>query len=154
MDHLETASRELLARVDTERSRPAATPGTTLAGGIAKVGAKLEALLRALLVEVAEAESTPPETLLPMIGGRRVPLRRATGGQLVHALSDLFSRGRETRRTRAFINDLRRPQSRIRTVIRVRNEVAHEATVPVESTTALADLRSLLIEHRRDAGWP
>lgn len=49
---MDAVSLELLERLTTEEQRPPATPGTYVVGGFAKAGAKLEALLRSVALEI------------------------------------------------------------------------------------------------------
>jgi hypothetical protein len=154
-DMLEKASRELLERLSTELARPQGTAGTHLVGGLTKIGSKLEALLRALLVEMAALQGVQVDGLLPTIGDRPISLRRATGGQVVRALERLTTHhGRLPPRIRALVNDLRRwRDSVISRVIEVRNEAAHEGVVPARAAAAVRELKELVVNHRRDAGW-
>lgn len=151
---LDVASRELLERLDTEDARPPETAGTHLVGGLTKIGAKLEALLRATVLELAEAEGVAVESLLPMLSGKKVALRQATGGQLVRALDQLeLRRGTMSAAARTIVDDLRRRPSAIRTLVRVRNEAAHGDGVPKNASSAVRGLRRLLVQCRRAGGW-
>lgn len=156
-DPFEALSRELLDRLAVEAARPPAAPGTQLVGGIVKAGAKLEALLRLLVKELADAESVSPGTMLPRsAGGAPLTVQRAMAGPLAHAVRDAYRRrplDALPRRLRTLVADLVGSDSRILSFITVRNQIAKEDGDPHAAKAAIVRLNGLLEEHRRSAGW-
>ena len=150
-DALEAASAKLLARLDTEGRRPPTTPGTHLVGGITKVGSRVEAFLRVVVVEAARSAGLDEEELRGELGGS---VTRAGGGTMIFALRRMRPSGnRWSRRLKLVMADVQSRNSTLQRFVRVRNEAAHEGTVPKGVDRVLSSLRKLIIEHRQDNGW-
>lgn len=153
---LEALSLELIERLTTEQERPQGTAGTHLVGGIVKAGAKLEALLRAMVVAVAEADGVDPSELLAATGGRAPPVRRAMAGPLACGLKQrALSRpaGTLPAAFKPVLDDLRSRDSRILAFIALRNEIAKEGREPRDGKRAILRLRELMVTFRKHAGW-
>jgi hypothetical protein len=146
---LDVLTEEILARIAKESGRQSDTTKSHLVGGLTMLGSKIDALLRAVLEEVAALQRAKPDAFMPQLNGKAVSFRRAPAGQLLRAIEQA-SRGLELpSSTRALV----RGYSDLDFAIRVRNEVVHEGGVPSRAGEALAKLRALLTEYRRDAGW-
>ena len=153
IDRLEAASAKLLDRLHKERDRAPEAGATAAVGGMGKLGSTLEAMLRELLKEIADAQGIAADELLRAPGGA-VTTDRATLGQLASALKNAARRARSPGvRHRAILRDLQQPASAIFRVVKVRNEAIHEATLARESGEVLDALNALVVRHRRDAGW-
>lgn len=140
---LRDVAKELLARIDKERSREPGTPETHLIGGLAKVGTKLESLLRVALEAACAEQGREVRDFLPEIQGRAVSLRRATAGQLARALGS--AAGARGGAVGILGKDLRNgKKSVIHRVVHLRNEAAHNERVAPEVTDALQALRRLV----------
>jgi hypothetical protein len=156
-DSIEKISLELLERLATEEGRPATTPGTHLVGGLVKAGVKLEALLRAIVLEVADVDGVDPGALLAPSGARPTSIHKAMAGPLAHGLRSHL----ETRRPqppipaqlRPILDDLVRRDSRIFAFITMRNEIAKEGQEPKLAVTVMKKLRELVSGFRKHAGW-
>lgn len=155
-DSIESLSMELLERLSTEERRPSTTPSTQLVGGLVKSGAKLEALLRAIVQVVADADGVDPVALLAPTGGRPLTLRKAMAGPLAHGLkAHLGSRraGPLPEMLRPILDDLTGRDSRILEFLKRRNETAKEGREPKLAQPAVRRLRELVAMFRRNAGW-
>lgn len=150
---LDSSSSRLIEQVDKELTRPPATTGSHLVGGLTLVGARLDDLMRSLLVEACALRDEPPESFLPKIHQRTVDIRRATAGQLLNAARRAAEGVDDAPTIRLLITDARRRPSRLSLAIEARNEAAHGGEVPPHASKALQSLRTLLVEYRRDAGW-
>ncbi|GAB4510406.1 MAG: hypothetical protein Tsb0020_27570 [Haliangiales bacterium] len=138
---LRNAAQALLERIDTELSRPRETAETHLVGGIVKMGARLEALLRIALEIACAEQDRDVSDFLP----RNKSLRRATAGQIAHALKRA-SVARDSG-ARLLGEDVRRSgrDSVLFRIIELRNVAAHEGDLDVaDATEVLFALRVLL----------
>jgi hypothetical protein len=131
---LRDAANELLARIDTEMSRPPGTPETYLIGGLTRIGSKLEKLLRAALETVCAEQRVKAIEYLPTSAGRHRSLRTAMAGELARALQD--AAGSYGGRARVLVGDLRNPRSILRRVMDMRNKAAHEGVIPPDVSDA------------------
>lgn len=136
---LRDAASELLARIETEVSRPPGTAETHLIGGLARIGSKLEKLLRTALEMVCAERGSEATEFLP---GRRRSLRTAMAGELARALSD--AAGEQGCVAHVLVEDLRGPRSILRRVMEMRNKAAHEGYVPPDAADVLQALRRLV----------
>jgi len=152
---LDTASRELLVRVEKEASRDAKTTASThLVGGIAKIGSRIDVLLRELLMAIADLRGENVDAFLPSIRGRQISLRRATAGQLLHGIREAAAGARLDPSVRALVRDALARPSVLQNVIEVRNVAAHEGVISPSAAPLLGKLRALIVTYRRDAGFP
>ncbi len=154
---VDALSLELLERLTTEERRPPSTPGTHLVGGFVKAGAKLEALLRSVVLEIAETDGVDPSELLAPTIGRAPPLQKAMAGPLAHGIKAYVvqraSRIPLPQELLPLIDDLSRSDSRIFEFINARNKVAKEGKDPELARVAIRNLRNLVGTFRRSAGW-
>ncbi len=156
VDALDSLSRELLERLTIEETRSGGTPSTQLVGGIVKVGAKLEALLREVVRQVAVSEGIAPEDLLMPMGGRPLTLRKAMAGPLAHGLKQHFIVAHTKLPLPALkpiVDDLCARDSRVLGFIKMRNEVAKEGREPRDAYVSTKRLHDLVLALRKAAGW-
>jgi len=145
----------LLERLNVEVARPPGEPSTTLVGGIVKAGSKLDALLREVIVYVAEVEAQRPEDLLARVGrggGSKPNLRNANAGPLAYGLKEYFASRSVTTvplLVRSLVQDLVAGDSAILSFITVRNEIAKQGGDPSRGRPAAARLRRLIEDFRR-----
>ncbi|MFZ4789763.1 MAG: hypothetical protein ACOYMW_02490 [Candidatus Competibacteraceae bacterium] len=153
-DDLEHVSAELLARLVKQKSSSSQIGPTQELGGIARASALLEKLLRLVLKDMAEAMDTTADALVTRTKGEPVNLNRATGGLLLSALKlTTQETAAESPCVRMIVREVCLPNNRILRVIKARNKTIHGTNEPASARTALVDLKSLIEEYRRDAGW-
>jgi hypothetical protein len=155
-DELDRLSRELLNRLSKDDVGPPATAASHLVGRMVKAASALENLLRAVVVYVAKREGRPAEDLLTPVGGKKPSLRKSMAGPLAHGLRAYFVNRPSNSipvRIGPIIDDLVQPQSTILRFIAVRNDVAKEDGDPEQSRAAARELKVLVKEFRRRAGW-
>lgn len=145
---LTDAARALLARIRKERGRPASTTPTHEIGGIARVSADLEGLLRLVLEAVAIERGTSADDMLRGALHRTVRLARATGGDLVSALLAVAREPAAQGPGVSFlIEELRKPDNRIWRTLQRRNDVLHGRAEPVAARAAVRDLEGFVLEY-------
>ena len=128
---------KLLARVDKELIRQ--EQGTAAVGGMTKLGAALEGMVKACHREaltLVEPNKRPAPGRLP-----------AGPGEWLRALAMLGSPKNAKPLVLAVVTDAQRPDGMLPRLARIRNVVAHEADIPRP-----ADTRRLLQEIRRWLG--
>ena len=136
----------LVERLDREIARQEL--GTVRVGGLAKVGAALEAMLEsAFRLACAHQGSDPAQTYRQLDRGRR--LSKAGSGQLLRALRDIGIDHPDQVGSvlRALHADCSKPAgSAVDALVRVRNENAHEGRYPAAATGAMVGVLALLRE--------
>lgn len=156
---LEKLSAELLDRLSKEADRPAAAPGTELVGGLVKAGAKLEDLLREVVVAAAAIERCEPERLLGPVGGPRgqkPKLQKAMAGSLAYGLRAWYGE-KDSREippfARPLVVDILAKDSAVRAFIDVRNAVAKTGADPASARPATNKLAKVITAFRSENGW-
>lgn len=151
---LEQASAELLARLTKEEALPIASGPTRELGGVARVSAKLEKLLRLALDDIARAQGTTADELLAKSCNPPVLLRRATAGQLIRVLKKLSATPAARRsHVRALMKELAVHPNKISRVVDARNDVLHGSEEPAAARAVIQALRVFVERYRRDAAW-
>lgn len=151
---LEQVSSELLARIDKYQTNQSSGGPTHELGGIARISALLEKLLRLALKDMAAVMGTTADALIARTGGGSVSLGRATGGRLSSTLALVAQEPASARPcVRVLMREVSVPSNRIIRVVEVRNKVIHGSDEPASARIALTRLKCLIEEYRRDAGW-
>lgn len=154
---LEKLSKELLDRLDTEAARPPETKETTTVGGIAKIGSKLEQLMKASLCYVADALAQTPDALLAAASRGKPPsLRKATLGPLAYAMQTALQNPTAADLAPLvlpLLHDMARRPSSILSFVSLRNDAIHSGRLPAGAVRAARDLKAVVVELRKRAGW-
>lgn len=122
---LEATSQALLDRLEREIERDAAS-GTERAGGVTRIGGRLEEFLRAAVLHAAAIEAVDPLAVVRQVLPQADSVERVTLGTLAKVLQKWRGPAREDDALRPLIDDLASgKRSVLWRVVNYRNDVAH-----------------------------
>jgi hypothetical protein len=147
-ESLDEAAAALLERLERESQRDAAS-GTERAGGVTRIGGRLEAFLRAALLEAAAIDSRDPLAAVRSVLVQADSVERVTLGTLAKVLEKWSGSAEDHAALRPILEDLRsKKRSLLWRVINYRNDIAHDRK-DADGAAAIATELAVWLRHYR-----